>query len=260
MIIYISGILATALILISLDLFDFHENKENNQNIGSLILLGNILESYLIKIGYNIIYVYSVCQIKFNQIKRFVSSPLIKIWNHLNKYLKDNKCIVEVELKILIKIDCNGNIEDTLYFEKDCLHSKLIKDFYENKNHCFVFSDKQENTNCVNKVFYNVFPDSFDYKVSKITFMFVELEYNNNTYTITLKNDNSNYYIVNNTLNQKFIKYYLKNVLQIKENINTEEFVYKLSIIDNNANFFTLSSDQDLVLKEDSYEIITNNN
>lgn len=257
MIIYISGIIATALILVSLDLFDFHEN---NENTGSLILLGKILEPYLMKIGYNIIYMYSVCQIKFNQIKRFVSSPLIKIWNHLNKFLKDNKLTVDVDLKILIKIDCNGNIEDTLYFEKDCLHSKLIKNLYENKNYCFVFSDKQENTNCVNKVFYNVFPDSFDYKVSKITFMFVELEYNNNTYTITLKTDNSNYYIVNNSLNQKFIKYYLKNVLQIKENINTEEVVYKLSIIDNNANFLTLTSDQHLVLKEDSYEIITNNN
>lgn len=256
MIIYISGIIATVLILVSLDLFDFHEN---NENIGSLTLLRHILTPYLMNLGYNIIYVYSVCQIKLNKFKRFVSLPLIKVWKRLIKYLEDNKWINNVDFMSLVKIDVNGNMEDIIYYPKTC-EPKLIKNLYKNKNYCFIFSDKQKNTNCINKVFYDNFPDSFDYKVSKINFMFVELEYNNNTYTITLKNDNSNYYIVNNTLNQNFIKYYLKSVLQIKENIKTEEFVYKLSIIDNDANFITLTSEQQLVFKEDSYEIITNNN
>jgi hypothetical protein len=113
--------------------------------------------------------------------------------------------------------------------------------------------DKNVETTCVNNLFYTSFPTTFDYKVSKISFMSIELEYENKIHSINLKNNKYNYYIVNNCLNKMFFKYYIKNVL--KTQINTDDFDYKLSIIDNNVNMITLLPNQYILILEDDYQI-----
>jgi hypothetical protein len=83
--------------------------------------------------------------------------------------------------------------------------------------------------------------------------MMIELEHDGNKYTIDLKNDETNYYIVNNCLNQNFFKYYLKNVLKVS--INTAKFDYIVTIIDNNANIITLLPHQYIIFNEYDYTI-----
>ena len=116
-----------------------------------------------------------------------------------------------------------------------------------------VLMDKNTETKCVNNVFYTSFPTTFDYKLSNISFMSIELEHENKIHSINLKNNKYNYYIVNNCLNKMFFKYYIKNVL--KTQINTDTFDYKLSIIDNNVNIITLLPNQYILILEDDYQI-----
>jgi hypothetical protein len=68
-----------------------------------------------------------------------------------------------------------------------------------------------------------------------------------------LKDDTYNYYIVNNSLNQNFFKYYLKNVLKVP--INEANFDYTVSIIDHNVNILTLLPHQHIVFNEHDYTV-----
>jgi len=113
--------------------------------------------------------------------------------------------------------------------------------------------DKKVETECVNNVFYTSFPTTFDYNISKISFLSIELEHENKIYSIHLKNNKYNYYIINNCLNQTFFKYYIKNI--IKSSINEANFDYKVTIIDNNVNIITLLPNQCLLIREDDYQI-----
>jgi hypothetical protein len=70
-----SLMLFTSLVLYYIDIFDFHVNNE---------IIYDKLTTQLVKIGYNIVYLYSVCQIKMNKIITYVSLPYI----HLVKYFK----------------------------------------------------------------------------------------------------------------------------------------------------------------------------
>jgi hypothetical protein len=151
---------------------------------------------------------------------------------------------------MLVLIDENGNEINKILKN----NIEFIKLSCEKHNYSgFFLMDKNVETECVNYVFYTNFPTTFDYKVSTISFMSVELEHENKIYSINLKNNKYNYYIVNNCLNQLFFKYYIKNVL--KTQINTDTFDYKLSIIDNNVNIITLLPNQYIIIMKDDYQI-----
>ena len=191
-----------------------------------------MLQEKVITISYNCIYFYSLCQIQYNKI---------------------NSCIKSF-IKAFIKAFIKNNNEIAVFQEMKCL-SILIED---DSTHLI----KMTKTFDINTVFYESFPETFDYKESSIKFMSIELQHENNTHLISLKNESYNYYIVGNSLNQNFFKYYLKNVL--KADINKDNFNYKVSIIDHNVNFITLLSHQSLIIGENDYYIVnpdtTNNN
>lgn len=179
-------------------------------------------ERLVINIAYNLLYVFSLCQIKYNKV--------IKYFNQFYNNKIDNK----IDKKLLL-LDKNGLIIDD-NVELELEYSGLF------------LSDGP------NMVFYEKIPDTPDYTICQIQFINVELEYNNNMYPIKLKTDNSNYYIVNNSLNAFFVKYYIQNVLKLPINQN-ERFQYTIHIIDHNVNCITLNQVQRLILTEDGYEI-----
>lgn len=198
----------------------------------------------MISLCYNCIYIYSLCNIKFNIVKNTINRQFMLLWS----YLKENKIIINT----FILIDANGNeINEIMSYKNNVEFIELACKPY-NYSGLFLI-DKNIETECVNNVFYTNFPTTFDYKISKISFMSIELEYENKIYSINLKNNKYNYYIVNNCLNQTFLKYYIKKILKIP--INENKFDYKLSIIDNNVNFITLLPNQYILIMEDDYKI-----
>ena len=215
----------------------------------AVILINKLTEKItplMITLGYNCIYIYSLCNIKFNIIQNKINRQFILLLS----YLKEHKILTEKIIYILVLIDENGNeISKILNDNIECIKLGCKKHNYSG----LFLMDKNVETKCVNNVFYTSFPTSFDYKVSKISFISIELEYENKIYSINLKNNKHNYYIVNNCLNKLFFKYYITNVL--KTQINTDAFDYKLSIIDNNVNIITLLPNQYILIMEDDYQV-----
>ena len=205
--------------------------------------LAEKITALMISLCYNCVYIYSLCNIKFNRIKNTINRPFMLLWS----YLKENKILTTIVL-----IDANGNEINIIMSNKN--NVEFIELACKPHNYSGLFlMDKNIETECVNNVFYTSFPTTFDYKISKISFMSIKLEYENKIYSINLKNNKYNYYIVNNCLNQTFLKYYIKNILKIP--INENKFDYKLNIIDNNVNFITLLPNQYILIMEDDYKI-----
>lgn len=223
----------------------FNLSCQNNYINSLKNILTTKITSLMITLGYNCLYIYSLGNIQFNKINRqFIL---------LLSYLKENKILTEtIIINTFILIDANGNKINEIMSNKNNI--EFIKLECNKHNYSGLgLMDKNTETKCVNNVFYTSFPTTFDYKLSNISFMSIELEHENKIHSINLKNNKYNYYIVNNCLNKMFFKYYIKNVL--KTQINTDTFDYKLSIIDNNVNIITLLPNQYILILEDDYQI-----
>lgn len=224
------------------------------------------LDPIMVRIGYNLIYCVSLCQIRYNRIKNVVSPKINILRSSIINYLKDSGFMIETTMietkRMLILIDNNGNeirklvtqnINDKYLLE---ISNKQLLLEISNKDqnyYSIILLDKNSDIGCINHIFYQNFPESFEYEVSEINFMAIELEHNDKTYVINLKPDGHNYYIVNNSLNQKFFKYYIKNVL--KSPINEDNFDYKVTIIDHNVNIITLLPNQHIILDKHTYQV-----
>ena len=216
--------------------------------------LKEIFSAFIVKIGYNVLYSFSVCQIELNKIKNIIE-PYKK---RAVEYLKKNNIIIDVKiLNEIDEIDKNGNINTKII--KDESHSlEILKCLFDVEKYSgVVLHDKKDGTDCVNRIYMEKYPvlkeGKLDYNVSKINFMMVELEHKNEKHRIELKNDMYNYYIVNNSLNQNFFKYYLKNVQ--KTAIDDNNFDYTVYIIDHNVNIININQYQYIIIEEDGYKI-----
>lgn len=217
------------------------------------------LNPLVIKIGYNLLYLLSICQIHLNKIKNLMEPYRQK----LITYLKDNNIIVEEKTKIINIIDKNSNIQtDYILNDNVPILQELENIFNDKIVSGIILNDKNVETSCINKIYIEkesivkYFPIE-DYKVSKINFLMLELQHENEKYLINLKNKLYNYYIVNNTLNQNFFKYYLKNILKVT--INDDHFYYTLNIVDHNVNILNINQDQYIIIQEYGYEIFPEN-
>jgi hypothetical protein len=230
-----------------------HLNPDNN--FETIFKYSTSKEKYLVALGYNILYFYSLCEIRYNKIKRFLIPYLQWFWKSMLEFLKQNKLIekVKIQLKDISIYDKNGN---KLYLDFSLENNEinqLKNSFQINDYGLMIFSDKNEETGCLNIINYENVPESLNYEISNVSFVRVELFYKENSYLIDLKNEKHNYYIVNNILNQNFFKYYLKNILNV--NIEEDNFDYKVTIIDQNINIIDLKPSQTLILNKNDYEI-----
>ena len=88
-----------------------------------------------------------------------------------------------------------------------------------------------------------------------VRFLSIKMVCNDKLYNIVLNAYNYNYYIINNIIDEQFIKYYLTYVL--KETIPFENFKYCLEILDNDINTHSLNETHKIIIKKDTYEINT---
>lgn len=245
------GFLTTSLVLLLVGITNlFQDDVFLTMVEEKVIKIKDRIMPYIANIGFNLLYCFSVCQIQMNKLKQLVT-PYIK---KVNQYLKDNNIIVEVKTQIIEIITKSGDTEHKLIIIDKTPVMEFANIFDPDRHIGVVLSDKNFESGCINKIYREKFEDDIrDYKLSKINFMMIELAYENNKYPIVLKNDTYNYYIVNNSLNQNFFKYYLKNVLNVA--INEDNFHYTVTIIDHNVNMLTLLPNQHIVFDEHNYTI-----
>jgi hypothetical protein len=205
-------------------------------------------EKIVINLSLKCIYLFSKCQIirlkLKNQIKDFIET---------NPYL--NKIVHEIYKKEITNEICQiKNI--SIYIKYFTDFSNI--EFENDKNSFYIFSDNiNAINNCVNKVIFHTQPFIPNYEVSNVTFILLELKFKENAYKISLKNNEFNFYIVNNILDKKFFIYYLYNyqVCNLTEDDvnNITKFDIKLIDQDVNVRELEITDDKFIIIKKDEY-------
>jgi len=205
-------------------------------------------EIIVINLSLKCIYLFSKCQIirlkLKNQIKDFIET---------NPYL--NKIVHEIYKKEITNEICQiKNI--SIYIKYFTDFSNI--EFENDKNSFYIFSDNiNAINNCVNKVIFHTQPFIPNYEVSNVTFILLELKFKENAYKISLKNNEFNFYIVNNILDKKFFIYYLYNyqVCNLTEDDvnNITKFDIKLIDQDVNVRELEITDDKFIIIKKDEY-------
>lgn len=210
--------------------------------------------NFLITLSYNAIYIYSRLQIfigkYIKQLKQFIdSNPELKkmvdkFFSMLKKrdeieYIKDGKVISTCYL-------------DTQHTSPQNFHFMIIS--YYNNNYNSMYSNK--------KITYSLLDSNREYDVSNIQFFLVEAIIGNDRYKIDLKNENYNFYIVDNIFDKQFFIFYLLNyykestinIEDIEKSINDNSAFIK--IVDNEVNILQLNlsdKNDNIQIKKDKY-------
>ena len=202
-------------------------------------------DNLLIEIPLKLIYVYSKCQVIYTKLQR-----------KINEYIDANP-----SLRLLIKDIYKSNYSND--FEIEHIVKGIVVAKYkrsqtlpEKDDSFFIYSDLSEK--CASKIIFHSKFD-FNYKKSNIQFMMVECKFElkseTKCYKIVLKSDTYNYYVVNNVLDNKFFKYYLRKyhpelgeaVIDIKQ--------FSVKIIDQNVNIetFDITEEKSIIIEENKY-------
>jgi hypothetical protein len=208
------------------------------------------IESMLISYTYNLIYIYSKCQIIYNKIY-CKTTKLIESSSYL-KELVDSVSNLGKDFEL--EYINNGNVI--------AKYDPSLADITDlNENSFCIFSDlnKKENNLRINKKIIHNFPITTDYEISNISFILLEVTIGDKKYKINLKDDKQNYYLVDNMFDKKFFIYYVMNFDSDKltyDYINSHQLI--LNFIDNNVEQKQIDMTNGLnsiVIQKDSYLI-----
>jgi hypothetical protein len=222
-----------------------------------LNLIINWLQAMGVKIVYNSIYYYSVCQIHATQLKIWVAPHVNLLCTEINRFLQQHNILHKTDINVPLltfEIYENGKNKQSIPI-LDALH-KLNRNEQNlfNSYDFIVLSDNNSQT-LVNKIHYIDYPLQLFYSPSNIKFISMDITYKDTVYPIQLQTESYNHYIVNNIINSQFYKYYLINNLHVE--IDEGSFDYVVNLIDHNVNIVQILPHQYLVIGENDYEIKT---
>jgi hypothetical protein len=211
------------------------EFDEIIQQILSEIQKNETLKPYLpalTNICYNLIYVYSFCQITLNNIIQFCIPYIQLATKSVTKMISSTpntnaSTSTSTPNISLVTTDYN------LVLVKSLVNDMIILDKLP--------SDL----------------NALQYEPSNIRFLalYMKMLNDDSKHIIELFNKDMNFYIVGNVINSEFLKYYLQNILQITVDKNSP-FTYTLELMDQNIEMVYLNETQSIVLKKDDYEVI----
>ena len=199
-------------------------------------------EDFLVTASFNAVYAFSVIQIKIKQVQRYILNANPGLTKLLETYNKTR-----------IKNTIDFILEGKIIFSTTI----LTPDIDHPKNHDFIIYSDSKTIN--KKLLTEVSVDeNYDYEMSDIQFMLVELKIGNNTYKIDLKSDNYNFYVVGNCFTKKFFVYYLTEILKPTQQFdNDNKFIIK--IIDHDVNsieFEFTDKNESIMLEKNGYKLL----
>ena len=218
-------------------------------------LIPNLLQGLGIKISYNIIYFYSVCQIKCNQLYNF-TLPYLKKYNVLS-FTPDRLDTTTIE-QPKIELEVFNAITNKILFEKELDKMKLDKI----KNSLIILISDTSHIN--KKILYNFNLESWNnqfenwnnqFELSDISFIALYLNYDNNRYQINLKTNKYNYYLVGNIINKLFLQYYISTVLNHTNFLIDDTKSYSLELMDHEVNMIYLDIEDSIIIEKNGYHI-----
>jgi hypothetical protein len=149
------------------------------------------------------------------------------------------------------------------------LYNKDDKEFFdkftESNSEFLLFSDYSNINNniCVNKKIITNKPITFDYELTKFTFLLLEFVIGEKIYKINLKDQTYNFYIVDNIFDIDFFTYYLTTHYPekiLKKDIDiTQNEICLVKIVDHNVKTFSVDMKKNGSIKilKDGYVINT---
>ena len=199
-------------------------------------------EDHLVTTSFNLVYAFSVIQIKIKQVQRYILNANPGLTKLLETYNKTR-----------IKNTINFILERKIIFSTTI----LTPDIDHPKNHDFIIYSDSKTIN--KKLLTEVSVDeNYDYEMADIQFMLVELKIENNTYKIDLKSDAYNFYVVGNCFTKKFFVYYLTEILKPTQQFdNDNKFIIK--IIDHDVNsieFEFTDKNESIMLEKNGYKLL----
>lgn len=204
-------------------------------------------DSAIINISYNLIYLFSRCQIIITKVCSGIiafanSNPQAK--KIIDSIYSNN--IVQNQLYI---INHMGETVTTWSADTDTMHTD---------NCIYVFADNEakNKVGCVNMVILRTPQFLTNYTVSSIKFMLIEIKIHDVMYKLNLKTDLYNYYIVDNRLDHQFFIYFLKKYQIYDFKNNTEQInSFTVKIIDHNVNVreFEITQNKFITIQKDDY-------
>lgn len=199
---------------------------------------------------------YSYAEFYLN--KMYNSDKFSKIKNmieRINKKVNVNEIEVIKNSSIISSYSTskkNIKTEDLPLLNYDLI---IVSNYFEEPN--------TESSKTINKAIYYKYTSSDDqdkqleYTKCKFSFISVNVKIIRNKkeelYSISLSNDNENYYIVGNKINKLFIYYLMKKLYNVIFDENNYE--YNLILIDQNANIQTFSEKEEIILNENDYSV-----
>lgn len=194
---------------------------------------------------HKLIYLFSFLQMQYFKAQQYVNT------------LYDTDAAITNENSIKTTIETfNKNRKLSHIFEPIPMQSIVLQEIISKfplEYDLIILSDDSKPQN---KICYNTLNDNIDYKydLSDIKFISVKLTYINNQYDIKLKTEDFNYYIVNNVIDDVFLKYYLVHILKIVLDKDID-FTYKLEIIDHMVNVINLDINDSIIILKDGYNV-----
>ena len=206
----------------------------------------------LTKVGYNIIYFYSICQIKCNQLYN-------NFLPYLEMFKNENKLIDDIKNQTLELFDLSTNKNKIFTDNEQQIFNQMVLSI-RSPNNILIMSELL-NQKYIHKKIINKKTWNFDFDVSKITFIALYLNYNDARYNINLKTEAFNYYLVGNIIDKQFVQYYINNILKLPFNYEKEDMLsYQLELMDHEVNMISLNACQSIIIEKDSYQILNETN
>ena len=226
----------------SKQIFDYIENNERLKPI----------MPYLVKVGYAVIYAYSFCQIALNKVIQ-ITTPYVKMLRDKIMPCKmcTNSSLTSSTKKTVVSFYNNGSLikQDELA-ELSTLLISNIQDCQPPKVLNLVTITVSDSVSNI----LTFIPKECKYDLLELRFIALYLKQDDKTHIIELCQNNYNYYIVGNSINSSFLKYYLKNVLNVEID-NSKPFMYTLELMDHNVQMIYLDQSQAIVFQKDGYSI-----
>ena len=210
--------------------------------IGSItsICLCNYLYTNKETVGYKLIYLYSSAQIFLQRFGFTAKRKMIE--DKSNEYCYFN-------------VFDDVNVNELCELKQELLSDDTADNIINKISKCkmLVYKDGL-NQVCIHKPITNFV---LTYEKSNVSFIALTVKMDLIEINIKLSTPEFNFYIVNNIINRTFIRYYIRHILN-QPFLETQD--YLLVLVDDNVQFTTLTTHDEILIEKDTYSVIFKNN
>ena len=249
----------------------------------------DILNAVMYYLGYNAIYVFSVCQLFYEKMHALTKSPKLECIKNKFRVFTSNAYHEQTEDRPKYFIECFNTDPTDNTMNKTEMHYDpndyaQEKDLIEECNGRLLLNDDTYiiyNAPTINgahdkmimrdQLFKNVSWENnkIIYKRTTYEFMSVQLKFINDpdnvVHNVSLKTNEYNFYIEGNVINHDFIIYYCNEILKLEElmctlmkSVEQQSLAlsYTLTIVDADVNVLNITDEQDIILGETAYTCV----